>query len=143
MRDDARLDEALRARFRADMTKSVYEALGGAEGVRGLVDAFYDAMELEAPAAEILALHPADLGSSREKLYLFLSGWTGGPQLYVERFGHPRLRVRHLPFPIGDAEAEAWMHCMRIALAARVEDEHLRGQLERAFTSVAAHMRNA
>lgn len=121
---------------------SIYEALGGDAGVRRLVDAFYDAMMTEESAATILAMHPADLTSSRDKLYWFLSGWTGGPQLYVERFGHPRLRMRHIRFPIGDAEAAAWMHCMRIALGLVVEDSELRVRLHSAFAGVAAHMRN-
>ncbi|MCB9880980.1 MAG: group II truncated hemoglobin [Planctomycetes bacterium] len=121
---------------------SIYEALGGDEGVRRLVDVFYDTMDVEPVAAEIRAMHPAVLESSRDKLYWFLSGWTGGPQLYVERFGHPRLRMRHLPFAIGDAEAKAWMHCMRHALAVCVEDPGLREHLEGNFAGLAAHMRN-
>ena len=98
------------------MTTTPYEILGGAEGVRALVDRFYDLMDELPEAADIRAMHPEDLAESREKLYLFLSGWTGGPPLYMQKHGHPRLRARHLPFPIGIAERDAWMLCMTRAL---------------------------
>ncbi|MCB9760810.1 MAG: group II truncated hemoglobin [Alphaproteobacteria bacterium] len=120
----------------------LFEALGREAGVRALVDTFYDLMDTLPEAAGIRALHPADLSGSREKLYLFLVGWTGGPMLYVERYGHPRLRARHLPFPIGDAEAEAWMLCMTEALDECVPDDRLRDELGRAFRRIAGHMRN-
>ena len=67
-------------------------------------------------------LHPHTLDSSRDKLYWFLSGWLGGPSLYIERFGHPRLRARHLPFPIGEAERDARfrLHARRGCATARL-----------------------
>ena len=77
-----------------------FEVLGGAEKVRELVERFYDIMDSDPKAAGIRAMHPADLTSSREKLFMFLTGWSGGPQLYIERYGHPFLRRRHLPFAI-------------------------------------------
>src|SRR5688500_13532251 len=87
-----------------------YELLGGAESgvanIRNLVEAFYDIMERDPKAAAIRALHPADLTSAREKLFMFLTGWTGGPQLYIERYGHPKLRARHMPFAIGETERD-------------------------------------
>ncbi len=79
------------------MTQSFYEAIGGQQTVRALVNRFYDLMDTVPEAAGIRALHPETLDESREKLFMFLSGWMGGPPLYVERFGHPRLRARHLP----------------------------------------------
>ena len=118
-----------------------FERIGGEEGVRALVDRFYDLMDTLPEAAGIRAMHPRDLRMSREKLYLFLVGWLGGPPLYVERFGHPRLRARHLPFPIGDSEAKQWMLCMSQALG-ELKDTELAAYLERALTGVAAHMRN-
>ena len=121
---------------------SIYSSLGGEETLRRLVDAFYDHMDSNPAVLGIRKMHPPDLAGSREKLYLFLVGWSGGPQLYVERYGHPRLRSRHLGFPIGTAQAIAWMHCMQAALNEVVEDEALRKQLEEAFVGVAAHMRN-
>ena len=85
--------------------------------------------------------HP-QLESSREKLFLFLVGWTGGPPLYVERFGHPMLRARHLPFPIGESERDAWVSCMDYALDAHEMPDQLRAHLRKRFHAVADHMRN-
>ena len=124
------------------MSRSHYEILGGEAAVRALVDRFYDLMDSEPEAATIRALHPEALAGSRDKLFKFLSGWLGGPPLYVEEFGHPMLRARHLPFPIGDAERDAWMRCMRQALKEQVTDGLLRDQLIGAFQRTADHMRN-
>ena len=123
-------------------TPTHYEMIGGADAVRRLVDRFYDLMDSEELAADIRALHPPTLDSSREKLRLFLTGWLGGPQLYVERFGHPRLRARHLPFPIGEAERDAWVWCMHRALEEQDMPEELRTFLKARFMAVADHMRN-
>ena len=119
-----------------------YEAIGGAEASRRLAERFYDLMDSLPEAAEIRALHPADLSGSRAKFSDFLSGWLGGPQLYVEKHGHPRLRMRHINFSIGVRERDQWMLCMRRALAEVVVDSELREALERAFAGVADHMRN-
>ena len=121
--------------------RTAYERLGGAPAVRALVDRFYDAMERRDDAAVIRALHPADLTGSREKLYQFLSGWLGGPQLYVEQHGHPRLRARHLPFRIDTDAARAWLDCMDDALV-DLEDDALRVRLTESLSRLAAHMRN-
>ena len=93
-----------------------YVRIGADEGVRALVERFYDLMDLDSAFAGIRALHAPSLGPAREKLYLFLSGWLGGPPLYVARHGHPQLRARHLPFSIGVAERDQWLACMRRAL---------------------------
>ncbi len=119
-----------------------YEAIGGAEATQRLCDRFYDLMDSLPEAAEVRALHPPDLTGSRDKFADFLSGWLGGPQRYVEKYGHPRLRMRHIRFPIGDQVRDQWMLCMRLALAEVVEDVVLRDALERAFSGVADHMRN-
>jgi hemoglobin len=103
---------------------------------------FYDVMDEAEVAAGIRAMHPPDLTSSREKLFLFLVGWTGGPPLYVERYGHPMLRARHLPFPIGQSEAEAWVWCMDQALDEHEMPDELREYLRERFRAVAGHMRN-
>ena len=121
---------------------SHFELLGGEAGVRQLVDRFYDRMDTAPRAATIRALHPPDLTTSREKLFLFLVGWSGGPQLYVERYGHPKLRARHMPFPIGDAESEAWVWCMDGALDDHDMPDELRQYLKERFRAIAAHMRN-
>jgi hemoglobin len=97
-------------------SQSPFELFGGETGVRKLVDAFYDRMDFEAQFATIRALHPTTLEESRNKLYWFLCGWLGGPNHYIERFGHPRLRARHLPFSIGSVERDQWMACMTLAL---------------------------
>lgn len=119
-----------------------YKLLGGETRVRELVDRFYDYMDELPEAAGIRAMHAKSLRASREKLFLFLSGWLGGPSLYIEKYGHPRLRARHLPFPIGDSERDQWMLCMKRALADMQLDEKLRAQLEQSFLNNANHMRN-
>jgi len=126
----------------ADGVVIPYEAIGGAEATQRLCDRFYDLMDSLPEAAEVRALHPPDLRGSRDKFADFLSGWLGGPQLYIEKYGHPRLRMRHIRFPIGDQVRDQWMLCMRRALAEVVDDVVLREALERAFSGVADHMRN-
>jgi hemoglobin len=122
---------------------SPYQRLGGEVGVRRLVDRFYDLMETLPEAASIRVMHPQNLASSREKLFKFLSGWLGGPQLYIEEYGHPRLRARHMPFKIDDSARDAWMLCMRQALADQgIEDLLLLEHLQQSLTKVAEHMRN-
>lgn len=119
-----------------------YDLLGGADGVRRLVDRFYDLMDSAPEAAVVRALHARSLKSSRDKLYMFLSGWTGGPQLYMEKHGHPRLRMRHFPFSIGARERDEWLWCMRRALDEHELPEELREDLWHRFMILADHMRN-
>jgi len=121
---------------------SPYERVGGDAAVRALVDAFYDRMDLEEAFADIRKLHPASLDGSRDKLYWYLSGWLGGPSLYIERFGHPRLRARHLPFPIAERERDQWLACMRMAMADVALEEGLATALMEAMSGVADWMRN-
>ncbi|MCA3184379.1 MAG: group II truncated hemoglobin, partial [Cupriavidus sp.] len=90
---------------------TAYELIGGEGRVRELVDRFYDLMDLETEFAGLRALHPSTLDGSRDKLFWFLCGWLGGPNYFIERFGHPRLRARHLPFEIGTSERDQWMRC--------------------------------
>ena len=119
-----------------------YENLGGEPTVRALVRRFYELMDTLPEAYAIRKLHPQDLSGSEDKLFMFLSGWLGGPQLFVEKFGHPRLRARHQPFPIGGDEAAQWMLCMRQAMAEHIADETLRAKLDKALTDLAEFMRN-
>ncbi|MEJ2107304.1 MAG: group II truncated hemoglobin [Acidiferrobacteraceae bacterium] len=119
-----------------------YELLGGESGVRALVDRFYDLMDQLQETQDIRRLHPADLSGSREKLFLFLSGWFGGPGRYVERYGHPMLRARHLSFTIGERERDQWMLCMGRALAEQELEQQAHEQLMQAFMRTADHMRN-
>jgi len=119
-----------------------YELLGGEARLRELVERFYDLMDLEPEFGGIRKLHPTDLSGSREKLFLFLSGWLGGPALYVERYGHPMLRARHLPFAIGVSERDLWMKCMIRAMAETGVEPPLRDALAEAFLGTADWMRN-
>jgi len=119
-----------------------FEQLGGEAALRALVDHFYDLMELEPRYAALRALHPSTLAGSRDKLFWFLCGWLGGPNHYVERFGHPMLRARHLPYAIGNAERDQWMACMTQALAERGVEPALSTALREAFQGTADWMRN-
>jgi hemoglobin len=119
-----------------------FAAIGGEPGVRALVDRFYDLMELEPAYAGIRALHAPSLDAAREKLFLFLTGWLGGPPLYMDRYGHPRLRARHLPFAIGIDERDQWLACMRQALIDTEVEPALAAKLMEAFFGTADWMRN-
>ncbi|MGZ8413034.1 MAG: group II truncated hemoglobin [Gemmatirosa sp.] len=119
-----------------------YEQLGGDAGIRRLVDRFYDLMDTAPEAATIRALHATSLKASRDKLHLFLVGWTGGPPVYVEKHGHPRLRMRHFPFRISSQERDEWMWCMDRAMAEHDMPEALRTQLRERLHALADHMRN-
>ena len=119
-----------------------YQRMGGEEKVRQLVDRFYDLMDEDPDCYGVRKLHPQDLSGSRQKLFMFLSGWMGGPQLFVEAFGHPMLRARHLPFPIGVSERDQWMSCMLRAMRDVELDEGLQMELAQAFARTADHMRN-
>jgi hemoglobin len=125
-----------------DMTPTPYERIGGASAVRALVDRFYDLMDSLPEAAAIRAMHGKSLGSSRNKMFMFLSGWLGGPDDYQAGYGQPRLRSRHLPFVIGLKERDQWMLCMNRALAEQVADRALRDQLGQTLFQVADFMRN-
>ncbi|WP_028081860.1 group II truncated hemoglobin [Solimonas soli] len=125
------------------MTTSLYERLGGDEAVlRRLVDAFYDRMDRDAVYAGIRALHPPSLDGSRDKLFWYLCGWTGGEPHYVSRFGHPRLRARHLPFAIATRERDQWLDCMAAALLEAGIAPALGEELMRALAPLADWMRN-
>jgi hemoglobin len=121
---------------------SAYELIGGEPGVRKLVDRFYDLMDELDGVKELRAMHAANLKGSREKLFLFLSGWLGGPDLYTQKYGHPRLRARHMPFSIGVTERDQWMLCMNRAMQETGMDENLRQALGEALGKTADFMRN-
>lgn len=121
---------------------SAYEWLGGDAPLHALVERFYDLMELEPAYTRLREVHGPDLANARERLYLFLSGWLGGPDLYIERYGHPRLRARHLPFAIGSVERDQWLACMDQAMRECDVPEALRTRLARAFFDTADWMRN-
>jgi hemoglobin len=122
--------------------ESVYAQLGGASAVRALVDRFYALMDELPEAYAVRRIHPESLAGSADSLFKFLSGWFGGPPLYVRERGHPRLRMRHAPYAIGAVERAEWLLCMGQALTERVADESLRNAVMRAFTDMADHMVN-
>ncbi len=122
--------------------ETAFDWVGGEGAVRTLVDRFYDLMELEPGYAKLRAMHPTDMTGSRDKLFWFLCGWLGGPDHYQQRFGHPRLRARHLPFAIGIAERDQWMACMRQAMQECQLDPELRQRLDASFMNTADWMRN-
>ena len=124
------------------MPEAPYDLLGGNAAVHRLVTRFYNLMDSVPEYYIIRKLHPADLAGSREKLYLFLSGWLGGPQLYAEKFGHPMLRARHLPFAIGLAERDAWLACMKQAMSDCAIEAGLKMGLLDSLFKTADWMRN-
>lgn len=119
-----------------------FDQVGGEAAVKRLVERFYDLMDEEPDYFGIRKLHPESLEGSREKLFKFLMGWLGGPPLYEQEFGHPRLRARHLPYAIASAERDQWMACMTRAMADVGLEEGLRMRLEQSFFKTADWMRN-
>lgn len=120
-----------------------FDQLGGTDGVRALVDRFYDLMDSSPEAVDVRTLHAESLKRSREKLFEYLTGWTGGPPLYESKYGHPRLRARHLPFTIGARERDQWLWCMDRALDVHEMSGELRSFLRTKLHQLADHMRNA
>jgi hemoglobin len=119
-----------------------FEWIGGEEKVQALVDRFYDLMDLEPRYRELRAAHGTELERARQNLFWFLCGWLGGPQHYTDRFGHPRLRMRHMPFRIGIKERDQWVECMDQAMGETGVDETLRTRLRDSFSNTADWMRN-
>lgn len=119
-----------------------YELIGGDAAVRALVDRFYDLMDSAPEANEVRDLHATSLKVSREKLYMYLTGWLGGPQLYTDRYGHPMLRARHLPFAIAERERDQWLWCMEQAIAEHRMPDELKEFLRSKLRPLADRMRN-
>jgi len=126
----------------ASAEPTVFERIGGEARVRELVDRFYDLMDLDADLADLRAAHGPSLDQARQKLFWFLCGWMGGPNYYIERFGHPRLRARHLPFSIGTKERDQWVICMGRAMQQIGVEPALADRLLAAFYDTADWMRN-
>ena len=116
--------------------------IGGEDAVRRLTDRFYDLMDLEPGYAALRSVHGSDLMNARQKLFWFLCGWLGGPDLFVEKFGHPRLRARHSPFAIGTRERDQWVACMVLAMEDVGVEEEIRAKLLQNFFNTADFMRN-
>lgn len=122
--------------------QSLYQVLGGEAGLRHLVERFYHYMDTKPEVRQIRDMHQADLTSAKEKLFYFLSGWTGGPPLFAQHYGHPMLRARHLPFAIDKQARDMWLQCMLLALEDMELDEGVRYFLMDSFLKIADHMRN-
>ena len=120
-----------------------YELIGGESAVKQLVHRFYELMDELPEAYAVRQLHPESLAGSEEMLFEYLSGWLGGPNLYIAKKGHPRLRMRHAPYAIGLKERDEWMLCMTQALTDQVNDEGFRQALLTQFSELASHMINS
>lgn len=119
-----------------------YDFIGGESAIQSLVDRFYFYMDILPEAQGIRAMHQPNLATAKDKLFKFLSGWLGGPNLYIEEFGHPMLRMRHFPFKIGESERDQWMLCMNKALAEIPMDPRLHTNIQTALLQLATHMIN-
>lgn len=119
-----------------------YQLIGGDDAIRKLVDRFYELMDELPEAYTARKIHPADLTESGNKFFDFLSGWLGGPQRFVEKYGPPMLRRRHMPFAIGEEERDQWLMCMKQALEEVVENASLRELLYTKFVQIGESMRN-
>ncbi|MCB2002384.1 MAG: group II truncated hemoglobin [Burkholderiaceae bacterium] len=119
-----------------------FDWIGGEPAVHALTERFYDLMDLEPGYAALRAVHGSDLANARQRLFWFLCGWLGGPQHYTERFGHPRLRARHMPFAIGVTERDQWLACMDQAMQETGVDPELRQRLQQSFFQTADWMVN-
>ena len=119
-----------------------FEWIGGEARVRALTERFYDLMDLEPAYQALRAAHGPDLTQAREKLFMFLCGWLGGPSYYTDQFGHPRLRMRHMPFAIGIKERDQWVACMDQAMTELDVPLALRTRLKNSFFQTADWMRN-
>ena len=117
--------------------------IGGEARVKALVERFYDLMDIEPGYAALRAAHGSELTKARQHLFWFLCGWLGGPQHYTERFGHPKLRLRHMPFVIGVVERDQWLACMEQAVTETGVDAKLRERLKESFFQTADWMRNS
>jgi hemoglobin len=125
----------------SDSTQTPYARIGGEPTIRRLVERFYDLMETTPEGAAARAIHGRDLGPSREKLFMYFSGWLGGPPLFTDRYGHPMLRRRHLHAPIATPEVESWLACFRQAWSETVNDPALTEVLMPQIENLARHMR--
>ena len=120
-----------------------YLLMGGEKAISSLVERFYFYMDTLPEAKELRAVHAPDLSSAKDKLYKFLSGWLGGPDLFIQEYGHPRLKQRHFPFKVNQQVRDQWVFCMRKALYEIAMPDELRNNIKQAIGDLATHMINA
>ena len=125
-----------------DGTITLYEAIGGDAAVKALVKRFYDLMDTLPEARNCRAIHPENLQDSEAKFYEYLTGYLGGPPVYVEKYGHPRLRSRHFGAAIGPAERDEWLLCFSRALDETIENPKLRDIIWPPIERLGHHMQN-
>ena len=123
-------------------TLTPYVVIGGEPAILKLVERFYFYMDTLPEVKPLRDIHQPDLSSAKSKLFKYISGWLGGPNLFIEEFGHPMLRARHLPFSIGEQERDQWMLCMNMAIAEMTMDPTLRTNLLNALQDLSTHMIN-
>ncbi|MBW8444754.1 MAG: hypothetical protein K0M49_03905 [Arenimonas sp.] len=123
-------------------TITLYEAIGGDATVRALTRRFYELMDTLPQVKRCRAIHPPDLAESEEKLYDYLTGYLGGPPIYMQKRGHPMLRRRHMMAEIGPQERDEWLLCFRQALDETVEHEKLREIIWAPIEKLGHHMQN-
>ncbi len=121
---------------------ALFNSIGGEESVHQLVNAFYDIMDTTPSVSALRAIHSEDLTQARHRFYLFMVGWLGGPPLFEQQFGHPRLRQRHLPFKVDQSMVSQWLYCMNKALENTVENPKHRELIYQRLSQLAYHMIN-
>jgi len=125
-----------------EIQQTPYDFMGGEKSILSLVDRFYFYMDTLEEAKELRAIHQADLATAKDKLFKFLSGWLGGPDLFVQEYGHPRLKQRHFPFAVNQQVRDQWMYCMNKALYEVSMSDELRKNIHEALDNLATHMMN-
>lgn len=121
---------------------NAYDLIGGDKVIRAIAHEFYQQMQQRQETQTLLALHRAPIAESEAKLYEFLSGWLGGPPLYQQKYGHPALRARHMPFAIDESMRDQWLICMRAAIDKCIKKPEHRQAIIQAISTLADHMRN-
>lgn len=126
-----------------DTTQSnAYDLIGGDKVIRAIAHDFYQQMQTRPETQRLLAIHRSPIAESEQKLYEFLSGWLGGPQLYQQKHGHPALRARHMPFAIDESMRDQWLICMRAAIESSIKKPEHQQVIIQAIATLADNMRN-
>jgi hemoglobin len=126
----------------SEETITLYQAIGGEETIRRLVRRFYELMDTLPEARNVRAVHPPSLANAEQKLFEYLTGYLGGPPLYTDKYGHPRLRSRHFIAAIGPAERDEWLLCFKQAMDETIDHPKLRDIIRAPIERLAYHMQN-